>query len=74
MKMQIILNPIFLNMVNLDLETCPQFNYQCFDDVVLFSISYYISCFYTHFCIFSFIQSVVFKKKCKLNKKHKAFK
>jgi hypothetical protein len=29
MKIQILLNPIFLNMVNLDLETClfPQFNF-----------------------------------------------
>jgi hypothetical protein len=24
---EILLNPIFLNMVNLDLETCPQFNF-----------------------------------------------
>jgi hypothetical protein len=27
LKMQILLNLIFLNMVNLDLETCPQFNF-----------------------------------------------
>jgi hypothetical protein len=27
LKMQILLNPIFLNMVKLDLETCPQFNF-----------------------------------------------
>jgi hypothetical protein len=27
---KILLNSIFLNMVNLDLETCPQFNFLMF--------------------------------------------
>jgi hypothetical protein len=56
---------------NVTLSNCTQFNFLCFDDVVWLTISYYISCFYTHFSLHILLYSICcfFKKICKLIKK-----